>query len=191
MDTNVTNVCPEDVLILDCIVNGSVGDSTVWTGTALHDCDPSVILLHTLVKRAFVKECNKGAINITMKAENNTDSYDYSKNSLFRSQLVAVVQQDMIDNDIECIHDILNVTVAESTIGSIHLTSETAVCNASHDTTVHDSMVLVNKLKGINVIISSSIILLFILLFSTIIILSFLLYGFRKKLKLSNWSFPT
>lgn len=190
MDANVTIVCPEDILILECtiIVNGSVGDSTIiWKGTVFRECNDGVVLPHTRFSgENYSIQCNKGDINITAWSTKDSNSFSYSNRSLLRSQLVALVQHDMIDNDnsIECIHE---VNGSDSIIGKIHLTSDSAVCNDT-STAAPEKTLLVNQSKGIKIIISSSIVLPLILLLSTIIL--FLLYGFRKKIALSNWPFP-
>ena len=119
-------------------MNGTVEDSTVWDGTAISECDDGVILPYN--RLSTFGQCNNGAINITgwiMRVEKDSNSYNYSNNSLrvyryYVSQLVVVVQHDMINNSIVCIHD--DISDDESTIiGKISLTSDFAVCNASQN----------------------------------------------------------
>ena len=78
-------------------MNGTLGDNTVWNGTAFSDCDKNeIVLIHNRFRdaRGAVGQCNNGAIlGQSMRVENNSFS---SNESLYVSQLVVVVQSEMI-----------------------------------------------------------------------------------------------
>ena len=96
------HVCPGSILTLECTVDGGRGDSTVWEGTALGDCE--IILLHHRFRRptGTFGMCNNGAIigQSVSEVEGNITSL-----RLYISQLEVAITADMIRMSIECTHD--------------------------------------------------------------------------------------
>ena len=96
------NTCPGSILTLECIVNGEPGDSTVWEGTALGDCE--IILRHHRFRRptGTFGTCNDGAIigRSVSEVESNITSL-----RSYISQLEVAITADMIRMSIECTHD--------------------------------------------------------------------------------------
>ena len=173
---NNTDACPGSILTLECTVYGSVGDSTVWKGTALSECNDNseITLTHNRFEYGTLRQCNNGTITgQSMRVEDYSNS---SNESIYVSQLVVVVQPEMIGNDIVCIHD----NGSKSTeIGNISLISTVHVCNINDTEPGHTPMI--SKETKVPILVSMSVVLLSILLLLSAILI-FLLYGFRKKL---------
>ena len=93
------DVCLENILTLECTINGGRGGTTVWKGTAFSDCDSNEIsLLHRRFRdvNGTSGECNNGAITgRSMRVDG----------SLYVSQLKVTVKPEMIRMNIECVHD--------------------------------------------------------------------------------------
>ena len=78
-------------------MNGGIGDTTVWKGTAFSGCNSNEIsLIHNRGKGSFGK-CNNGAITgrITRSESNTT----------YISQLEVMITPEMIGKNIVCNHD--------------------------------------------------------------------------------------
>ena len=102
-------------------MNGSIGDATVWKGTAFSDCDNNdIVLLHNHFARA-TGQCNNG--NIIGRSIGIV-------NGSYISQLEVTVECDpnqLIKKDVECFHD--NGAV-EMIIDSITINTS-AICMSS------------------------------------------------------------
>ena len=104
---NGVHACLGSILTLECVVNGEIGDTTVWEGTAFGaDCE--IILLHLRFGGpGTFSQCNDGAITgQSMRVESN---------SIYISQLEVKVTAEIIGKDIICTHD--NGTSNTVTIG--------------------------------------------------------------------------
>lgn len=167
-------------IMFECIVNGDTRDSTLWQGSAFTDCNNNeIILLHNRFGKddgTIPNRCN-GAMTVqSMRVENNSISSNESQ-TLYISQLVVVVQPEMIGTNIECNYEDINDTGSTNlNIGNISLTS--TLCNASQ-INVTGPVILISKLPWA-IAISSSVVLLFTLFLSGALI--FLLYRHHKKI---------
>ena len=177
-----TGACPGDILTFVCTVYGSLGDSTVWKGTAFSDCNGyEITLLHLRfwLENGTTEECNKGAITgRSMKVEPR-DNISNDSLYIYVSQLMVVVQPEMIDSDIECFHDDIDPSKS-SKVGNFSWILMSTWCNVNDTSTSpgagHATMIS----KVTKLVISSSVIILFTLLLSVTLFL--LSYGLRKKI---------
>lgn len=144
---------------------GRPRDSTVWRGSAFSDnCE--ITLLHHRFENGTFGECNNGDITgKSIKVEDNNTSSD---DSLYISQLMVLVRQEMIEKDIHCIID--NGSVHMS-IGNSNLIF--SPCNYNVSTMMPEESNLPVVAICISVIIT-----LLTLLFTLL-----LLYGCRKKIR--------
>jgi hypothetical protein len=121
-----TSVCPWGInMTFECTVNGTIGDTTVWTGTDFNGCDNNEIsLLHInrFGNKGAYGTCNNGAItgqivNVIMGTNSNR--------SIYTSQLIVTVRsENNLGKVIECFHDDgANVSL----VGSINLTVNTSI----------------------------------------------------------------
>ena len=81
-------------------MNGGTGGTTVWKGTAFHDCE--IALLHHRFRdvNGTSGECNNRAIaGQSMRVESSLNG------NLYISQLEVIVEAQMIGKDIMCVHD--------------------------------------------------------------------------------------
>ena len=99
-----TCICPGDVLVFECTVEGGLADATIFRGTGFFDCstretmNQEIILIHGRYDDGIVTigTCNNGSIvGRIIRAENG--SYTSQLNVTFTSDLSGVI--------IECIHD--------------------------------------------------------------------------------------
>lgn len=172
---NDTEVCPGRIIMFECTVNGSLGDSTVWQGTALSDCEDNneITLPHIRFENGTLRQCKNGSIT---GRSMRVDDYNTSSNySLYVSQLVIVVQPEMIGKSIKCVHDDISEPTVK--IGNISLLSPVTLdlCNVSNN-----NMGSKQTKLPILLVISVSAVPLFILLLSAMLI--FLLFKLHKKL---------
>ena len=160
-----TEACLGDTLILECAVYGRPRDSTVWQGSAFSDkCE--ITLLHFRFENGTFRNCNNGDITgQSIRVEDNNTS---SNDSLYISQLMVLVRQEMIEKDIQCIYD--NGSVHMS-IGNISLIS--SPCNYNMSTMMPEE----SNLPVVAICISVMITLL------TLLFILLLLYGCRKKIR--------
>jgi hypothetical protein len=97
--TNGVHACHGRNLILECSVNGTVGDSTVWRGTAFSDCNiREITLLHNRFgnKEGTTGTCRNGDVTgWSMRVEG----------SLYVSQLEITVDPEMVGKSVVCAHD--------------------------------------------------------------------------------------
>ena len=96
---NGVHACLGSILTLECVVNGEIGDTTVWEGTAFGgNCE--ITLLHLRFEPTgpgTFGQCNDGAItgqNVRVEG-----------NSIYISQLEVKVTAEVIGKNIICTHD--------------------------------------------------------------------------------------
>ena len=94
---NADCTCPEDILVLTCIVDGGV--ITLWRGTAFScpTTNNEILLRHTLIaSRTASGACNNGAIVGRGLGE---------EDNVYTSQLNVTVSSDLNSQTIECAYD--------------------------------------------------------------------------------------
>ena len=93
-------LCPEDVLVFVCSVNG--GGATIWRGS-IFSCHQGsqIILRHSIFGNGVRRTCN----------DDNIVVYDIDvTNNTYSSQLNITVSPEMHNGTVKCIHDTLNAT---------------------------------------------------------------------------------
>ena len=161
-----------DNLTLECRVYGSQGGSTVWKGSAFSsDCE--IILLHIRFWNGTSGVCNNGDITGLSIDVIDSESNNISNDSFYISQLVIVVQPEMIQEEVECIHD--NGSVTES----IGINNISILHKASHSPGADVIATMILKETRLPIIISISVV---IILITLLLFTLFLLYGLRKKI---------
>ena len=170
-------------------MNGEEKDLTLWEITNFSDC--MIQLLHFRFKKpnGTFGTCNKGAItgqSITAGNDciNINDMNDScSGSSTYISQLEFVVDHELNGKNITCVHDNGTTTIIGLINIKLNVSTLCAHTNASQDqdSTVHDHVVTLKEARFAIIIVSSSLIFLFVLVLLSIVIL--ILYGSHKKLQ--------
>ena len=118
-------LCPGSILTLECTVNGSNGEVTVWRGDAF-DCE-EITLLHSdsLMKKnhygnSVGKACNNGTITAQLESSNTSNP------RLYVSQLNVVITSDMNGTNIVCMYD--NGTASTHVGEYVIIFSEAVAC---------------------------------------------------------------
>lgn len=102
-------VRPGDILTYECTIMGTLGDSTIWTGSAFSGCNNNEV---TLVHNRFTSlyrtvECTNGAIvGRSLSVEGNN----------YTSQLSITFTPDITGTTVKCSHDNGSQTITHRSI---------------------------------------------------------------------------
>ena len=106
--------CPGYNLTFECTVNGSIGDSTVWTGEVFtNSCMmPHLFLRHRYFMQGISQACNNDDVMLrayslqveTIDTENDYSSYTSQLNITYSTSLIGSTVVCAYDNGTQVIH---------------------------------------------------------------------------------------